>query len=289
MMSNTMPWQGYLLIGFIVVFVGGFALIVLYGFLEGWWLSRQSVPSRFEKLETESDFDKSALPAIAQKLGMAQADRIPSHLSRAVLNAMPKHFKEAEFLDILVRKERDGVFLLCNVRRAVKVIIGDSSGERKTKRYLEVDPVTVTAFYQNEGPYVPEFMTSPFLDYLSVKLVKLLGLKWSGHPRFEDDPEFHEKLLIRAADPEQVRPVLTEHVRKVLKENSDLTLSITGPVIVVYDDGHPVKHMMRKGPADGETVENCKILAAKEWPEFFDAAQSVIKAVCQSVKNDDPT
>lgn len=279
-MSLSMPWQAYLLIGFIVVFVGGIALIFLIAFLEGWWLSRQSVPSRFEKLETETDFDESALPAIAEQLGMTQADQIPSRLSRAVLNAMPKHFKEAEFRDILVRKERDGVFLLCTVRRAAKVVVGDSSGESETKRYLEVDPVTVTAFYQNEGPYVPEFMTSPFLDYLIVKLVKLFGgKKWSGHPRFEDDPEFHKKLLIRAAEPEKVRPLLTERVRGVLKDNCDLTLSISGPVMIVYDDGHPVREMMRSGPEDGETVETCKVLAAKEWPEFYRAAESMIQSL----------
>ena len=278
-MSHTMPWQGYLVIGFVILFVGGIALIFLYAFLEGWWLSRQSVPSRFEKVQTESDFDKSSLPEIAQELGMTPDDRLPSDLSREVLNAMPKHFKEAEFLDILVRKERDGVFLLCNVRRAVKVIVGDSSGERQTRRYFEVDPVTVTAFYQDEGPYLPAFVTSPFIDYLSVKLVKLLGRKWCGHPRFEDDPEFHEKVLIRAAEPEKVRPVLTELVRNVLKENCDLTMAITGPVIVVYDDGHPVKHMMRSGPEDGETVETCKILAAKEWPEFYHAAESMIQSL----------
>lgn len=278
-MSQTMPWQAYLVIGFIVVFVGGIALIFLYAFLEGWWLSRQSVPSRFEKLETESDFDKSALPAIAEQLGMTQVDRIPSRLSRAVLDAMPKHLKEAEFLDILVRKERNGVFLLCNVRRAVKVIVGDSSGERKTRRYLEVDPVTVTAFYQTEEPFLPAFETSPFLDYLSVKLVRLLGRKWCGHPRFEDDPEFHEKVLIRAAEPEKVRHVLTDNVRNVLKENCDLTMAIRDRTIVIYDNGHPVKHMMRKGPEDGETVEDCKVLAAEEWPRFHNAAVRIIEAL----------
>ncbi len=278
-MSQSMPWQAYLVIGFIVVFVGGIALIFLYGFLETMWLSRQSVPSRFEKLKTEFDFDKSALPAIAQKLGMTQADCVSSHLSREVLNAMPKHFKGAEFLDVLVRKERAGMFLLCNVRRAVKVIAGDSSGERQTRRYLEVDPVTVTAFYLSEKPYLPAFVTRPFLDYLSVKLVKLVGRKWCGHPRFKDDPEFHKKLLISTAEPEKVRPVLTERVRNVLKENCDLTMAITGPVIVVYDDGHPVKHIYRKSPEDGETVEDCKILAAKEWPLFYKAAESMIQSL----------
>jgi hypothetical protein len=72
-----MPLQFYLLIGFLVLFMGGIALIVLFGFLEGWWLSRQSVPSRFKKLKNESDFDQSALPEITQKLGMTQADQIP--------------------------------------------------------------------------------------------------------------------------------------------------------------------------------------------------------------------
>lgn len=278
-MTDTLPWQGYLVIGVLVLFVGGIALIVLYAFLEGWWLSRQSVPSRFQKLQTEFDFDKSALPAIAQQLGMTQVDQIPSRLSEEVLNAMPGHFKGAEFLDILVRKEREGVFLLCNVRRAAKVIVGDSSGDRKTKRYLEVDPVTVTAFYQSEEPFLPPFQTSPFLDSLSVKLVKLLGRKWCGHPRFEDDPEFHEKVLIRAADPEKVRPVLTDHVRNVLKENCDLTMVTRDRTILVYDDGHPVKHMMRKGPDDGERVENCKVLAAEEWPPFFEAAESMIQSL----------
>lgn len=287
-MLQSTPWQAYLLIGFIVVFVGGIALIVLCAFAEGWWLSRQSIPSRFEKLQTETDFDQSALPTIAEQLGMTQADRIPSRLSRAVLDAMPNHFQEAEFWDILVRKERDGIFLLCTVRRAEQVVVGDSSGEGETKRYLEVDPVTVTAFYQNEGPFLPAFETSPFLDYLSVKLIKLFGRKWSGHPRFEDDPEFHEKILIRAAKPEQVRPVLTERVRKILKDNCDLTLSVSGPMMIVYDNGHPVKHMIRKGPEEGETVETCKVLAAKEWPEFYRAAESMNRSLRSELNRGSP-
>lgn len=85
-------------------------------------------------------------------------------------------------------------------------------------------------------------------------------------------------MLIGAAEPEKVRPVLTELVRHVLKESCDLTLTIRDRVIVVYDDGHSVKHIHRKGPEDGETVETCKVLAAKEWPQFYRAANSMIQS-----------
>jgi hypothetical protein len=283
-MTDTFPWYALLALGLVGLFVLLIVLIFLYAFLEGWWLSRQSIPSRFEKLQTEFDFVKSALPEIAQKIGMTQADQIPSRLSRQVLNAMPKHWKGAEFLDILIRKERDGVCLLCNVRREEKIYAPDTSGEDKSISWTEIDSITISAFWQSSEPYLPAFFTRPFIDYLSVKLAKLLGLKGVGHPRFEDDPEFHEKLLISTAEPEEVRPVLTDRVRNVLKENCDLTTSISGPVIVLYDDGHPFKYMMRRGPEDGDTLETCKVLAAEEWPRFFDAARSVITALRQAVK-----
>lgn len=277
-----MPWQVYSIIGFVVLFVGGIGLIFLYAFLEGWWLSRQSIPVRFDTLENESDFESSALPAIAEELGMTQVDRLPGCLSTELLNGMLGDWKGAEFRDILLRNERAGVFLLCNVRRAKTVIVGDSSGEGQAKRYLEVDPITITAFRQTAGPYLPEFSTRPFIDLLIVKLYKLLGRTWYGHPRFEGDPEFHEKVLISAAEPKKVRPVLTDHIRKVLKENCDLTMVIRDRTIVVYPDGHPVRQMMRKGPDDGERIENCKVLAAVEWPCFFRAAQGIIISMLQT-------
>lgn len=311
-MTDTLPWYAYLALGFMGLFVLLFFLVILYAFLEGWWLSRQKVPSRFDRLESESDFDKSAIPAIAQQLGMTQVDRIPARVSSEILTGMRGDWKDkpdpgqmtfhkyksygspktigkgAEFLDILSRKSSEGLFLLCNVRRAKEVVVGDSSGERGTKRYLQVDSLTVAAFRQTSEPYLPEFSTSPFMDALILKLYKLLGRKWFGHPRFEDDPEFHEKVLISAAEPEKVRPFLTDRVRKVLKENSDLTTVIRGRTIVVYSDGHPVKHMMRRAPEDGDIVETCKVLPPKEWPRFCEAAMSIVKSLQQadSIRSD---
>jgi hypothetical protein len=213
---------------------------------------------------------------------MTQIDQpIPFRFREKILDALRigGEPNQAEFGQILLREERDGVFVLCNVRLKQKHVSVASSGEEKRKRWTTIDTITVCAYWQSSEPYLPEFSTRPFIDMLIVKLVKLLGLKGVGHPRFDDDPEFHEKLLISAAEPETVRPVLTGRVCEVLKENCDLTTSIRGRAIVVYDDGHPVKQMIGKGPKDGETMETCKLLETKEWPRFYEAAVSIIESL----------
>lgn len=278
-MSQSMPWQAYLVVGFVILFVGGILLIFLYAFLEAWWLSRQSLPCRFEKLKTERDFDNSALPRIAVELGMKQVTGLPERIAGQVLDGMPHDWKGAQFRDTLIRESSDGLYLLSNVSRANEVMVGDSSGERQTTRYLEVESVTLSAFIQEAKRHLPAFVTRPFLDYLIVRLVKLLAGNRSGQPLFTRDPEFHRRLLITTAEPEKVRLVLTQQARNVLKENNDLTTSVAGPAIVVQDDGHPVKHGIRKGPKDGERVENCKVIAANDWPRFFHAAENIFTAL----------
>lgn len=269
-MMQTLPWYGYQFFAFVGIFVLVVGGIIVTAIIDAIRLKYVKHPSRFSRVERLESFQREKLPEIARTLGMEVMETVPARVQDAV--GANLGFGRAS--DLLARPYAKGTLSLCNLRtrRTTRMNRPDSYVET-----TKVEEYTCLVFTGGKEAEFPSFNLTPNQHSL---MIKLLNQHVWGAVQYEEDPEFHQKIVIGTLEPEDVRSLLTPDVRAVLKENADLRTSVFGRSIIVYDYGNTGKSFhFFTSRKDGGAYVDCEVISAEDWPRFYEAAESIIQCL----------
>ncbi len=252
------------LLAAIVLPLGGLLVIAFVDLIRAF---RRRLPSRFQRVSQYNAFDQNELQAAAKTLGFKLGEEVPHEIHEAVRLALGADF--IELADGLSRRVKGGMLLLCNVRHQSHSTQSHQDGSAPTRRTHIVKYTALIFFAETDGAF-PPFNLRPNPKSL---MLDLFNSRIYCRRQFEADPEFNEKVLACTFEPNALGALLTPPVRVVLKANSDLTTAVMDRVIVVYDRGNSGRRFRWDGHID------CEVLDPHDWPKFYRAAGSVIKAL----------
>lgn len=271
---ETTPWFVYLfyaVAGLFVLLVGGILVLAIVNAIR---IAYTKHPSRFQRADRLDAFEREKLPELAQRLDLQMIDKVPSQVKAAIETTVGR----LEFgcvSDMLARCYGEGTLSLCNVQK----ILSKSHNFRgeDSIEWTKVEEYTCLVFTGGNETAFPSFNLTPNEHSL---MIKLFNRRMFGAVQYDDDPEFHRQILIGTTEPDDVRPLLTPHVRDVLKQNTDLRTAVYGPYIVVYDYGNIGKgiRFLHSRRDDGAIVD-CEVISAECWPKFYEAALEVIESL----------
>ena len=271
---ETLPWYGSMFLAFVglfVLLVGGIMVIAVVDAIRIAYLKH---PSRFKRAERLESFRREKLPEIAETLAMEVIEKVPAQVQEAIeINVGRMGF--GGISDMLSRPHGDGIISLCNLQKKLSKshhFRGDNSME-----WTPVEEYTCLVFMGGNATEFPSFNLTPNEHSL---MIKLFNRRMFGAVQYEDDPEFHQQILIGTTEPDDVRLLLTPLVRDVLKKHADFRTAVCGPCILVYDYGNIGKgiRFLHSRKHDGAIVD-CEVISAECWPQFCEAALEVIESL----------
>jgi len=229
-------------------------------------------PSRFQRVDRLDAFEREKLPELAQRLDMEVVDKVPSKFAE-VVETLVGRIGVGGVSDMLSRSYNGGTLSLCNVQKKLSKSKHWQDGSRS--EWTKIEEYTCLIFMAGEEMEFPSFNLTPNEHSL---MIKLFNRRMFGTVRYAEDPEIHQQILIGTTEPDDVRSLLTPGVRDVLKKNADLRTAAHGSSIIVYDFGNIGKgiRFMNSRKNDGAIVD-CEVIAAEDWPQFYEAAESVIQ------------
>lgn len=273
-MMETIPWYGYLFfpfVGLFVLLVGGIMVIAVVDAIRIAYLRH---PSRFKRAERLESFRREKLPEIAETLAMEVIEKVPAQVQEAIeINVGRLGFGGVS--DMLSRLHGDGTITLCNLQKNLSKTKHWQDGSITT--WTQIEEYTCLVFMGGNATEFPSFNLTKNEHSL---MIKLFNRRMFGAVQYEDDPEFHQQILIGTTEPDDVRPLLTREVRNVLKRNADLRTAVCGPCILVCDYGNIGKgiRFLNSRKHDGAIVD-CEVISAECWPQFYEAALEVIESL----------
>ncbi len=259
-----------IVVAFIVLVLGG-AIVIL--FIDAVLQSRHRLSSRFRRITESENLDQNELQTVAEKLGFKVVEELPGEIRAAVGFALGRNSR-VDCVDCLQRQVKHGTYVLCNVRHDQPRSRTHQDGSAPT-RYTDIREFTALIYHADLEVSFPAFTLLRNPTVLGI--IKMFDSWRHSGPRFEEDREFHEKVLVSTCEREALFRMFTPSVRDVLKANSDLTTVAIDRLILVYDRDrarerfHLVTH--------GAEYFDCQIVDPRDWPQFHQAAGSVIEAI----------
>lgn len=269
MQTELETWQVILFLVFAAIVFLAIGSLLVVAIVDSVRQSRLRHPSRFRRVSQLEQFNDNTLEAVATTLGLKRVENVPHQIRSAVKLTLGTDL----LVNGLLCQVTIGTFVLCNVRNVKRRSRTHQDGSVPTK-WVEIEEFTTLVFHAAPDISFPSFNLQPNPKSL---LLNVFNKRHFGHLRIEEDSEFHEKVLVGTLEPDTVVRILTPTVRDVLKANSDLTTVATDRLIVVYDRGNAGRRF-RSVSHGGEYID-CEIIAPEDWPRFYQAAGSVIRAI----------
>lgn len=267
MQTEPETWQIVLFLVLLAAITLPISGLLVIAFVDVIRQFRRRLPSRFQRVSQYDAFDHNELQAVGKTLGFKLGEEVSHEIREAVRLAL--RADSIEIADGLSRRVRGGMLHICNVRHQSHTTTSLRDGNRPTRR-THVVKYTALVFYAETDGAFPPFNLRPNPKSL---MIDLFNSRIYCRRQFETDPEFNEKVLACTFEPDALGALLTPPVRVVLKANSDLTTAVMDRVIIVYDRGNSGRGFRWDG------LVECEVLDPHDWPKFYRAAGSVIKAL----------
>jgi len=261
---------------------GGFVLLVLglFGFMI--WMSvtaskaqNRPIPGMpvYERI-VPGDVVESDRYDAAWSIGFDPLVKPPARVRAAIETVIGP----SDLLRAFERKTKGGVFHLCEIKQEDH---RSNSSDDSGSSYTMTTYATVLLFEGPDSVCFPPMNAQPAvggalaMSRVFGPLMRVLGGPSFGKPRFLEDSEFNKRVMIGAMDPEGVRPILTQEVRDVLKQHTDLNIQM-------HDDCIAVKLMSSQLPRTSgmfsDDITQSALVDPTMWPEFVARATKVIQA-----------
>ncbi len=272
----------------VIVFIGlvGLTILGIFGLLGliGFNALRpsQTFPLSFRRVTPDEANDEEPQKQAAEKMGFRLVERVPLELKLAIESLLGSG--GSRLSHVMQRRVRSGTFTLCDVR-----LEHDRTGGTRDNRYTytETRYQTVLIFTAARGVYFPPFTINPCWKP-NEWLMRRLASRWFGQIRFEEDAEFHQKLLVGTVVPDAVRPLLSARVREEFKANAGLTTIATGQsIMIVPPDGMGAAGRAEPGVRGGRfritnrhrDVEIHQTIHPADKPKFLGATLGIVNAI----------